>query len=398
MQEKVPFAELAGRMRRFYDLMDRENPGWETAVIFGKINQYYFTGTMQDGMLLIPRDRDPVFFVRRSHERAVAESDFPDIRPMKSFRDAAGEAGTRFDQVFLEMELVPLALFLRFRKYFPFRETAPLDTTILKVRALKSPFELGLLERSGALHQKVLEEDVPGLLQAGMSEAEFGVELYRAMVREGHHGLVRFGMFDTEIVAGQLGFGESSIYPTYFDGPGGAYGLGAATPVLGSRERRLKPGDLVFIDTGFGIDGYHTDKTMTYMFGKPLPGEAIAAHTRCVEIQDKMASLLKPGNTPEQVYTTVTEELDEEFRKNFMGFADRRVLFLGHGVGLQVDEYPVISKGYQEPFQEGMVIALEPKKGIPGVGMVGIENTYIVTPSGGRSITGTSKGLIPVFP
>jgi Xaa-Pro aminopeptidase len=397
MQEKVPLAELVERMRRFCNLMDRENPDWETAVIFGKINQYYFTGTMQDGMLLIPRGRDPVFFVRRSLERAVAESNFPDILPMKSFRDAAGKAGTRFDQVFLEMELVPLALFGRFRNYFPFRETAPLDSTILKVRALKSPFELALLERSGELHRKVLEEDVPGLLQAGMSEAEFGADLFRAMVREGHHGLVRFGMFDTEIVAGQLGFGESSIYPTYFDGPGGAYGLGAATPVLGSRDRRLKPGDLVFIDTGFGVEGYHTDKTMTYMFEKPQTGEAIAAHTRCVEIQDKMASLLKPGNTPEQVYATITEELDEEFRKNFMGFGDRRVQFLGHGVGLQIDEYPVISKGYQEPFQEGMVVALEPKKGISGVGMVGIENTYIVTPSGGRCITGTSKGLIPVY-
>lgn len=94
MQELVPFRELEGRMRRFIDLMDQENPSWETACIFGKLNQYYFTGTMQDGMLYIPRNSKPVFFVRRSYERAVTESAFPDIRPMNSFRDAAQVTGT----------------------------------------------------------------------------------------------------------------------------------------------------------------------------------------------------------------------------------------------------------------------------------------------------------------
>ncbi len=80
-----------------------------------------------------------------------------------------------------------------------------------------------------------------------------------------------------------------------------------------------------------------------------------------------------------------------------MGFGDRRVNFLGHGVGLQVDEQPVIAKGFDEPLQEGMAIALEPKKGIRGVGLVGIEDTFLVTPQGGRSLTGQNPGLIPVY-
>ncbi len=397
MQELVPFRELEGRMRRFIDLMDQENPSWETACIFGKLNQYYFTGTMQDGMLYIPRNSKPVFFVRRSYERAVTESAFPDIRPMNSFRDAAQVTGTCSGTVYLEMERVPLALYSRFLKYFPFRDVQPLDLQVSMVRAVKSAFELALLERAGKQHRYVLEDRVPALLSAGMSEANLGGELYAEMVRQGHHGIVRFGMFDTEIIIGQLGFGESSLYPTYFDGPGGAYGMGPAAPVLGSRDRLLASGDLVFIDTGFGVDGYHTDKTMTYMFGSPIPGHAIEAHQRCVVIQDEIASLLKPGNSPSAIYSAIMDGLDEDFLKNFMGFGDRRVRFLGHGVGLQVDELPVISRGFDEPLQEGMVFAVEPKKGIPGVGMVGIENTYIVTPGGGRCITGGSKGLIPVF-
>jgi Xaa-Pro aminopeptidase len=82
--------------------------------------------------------------------------------------------------------------------------------------------------------------------------------------------------------------------------------------------------------------------------------------------------------------------------KNFMGFGSRRANFLGHGVGLQIDEPPVLAEGFDEPLAEGMALALEPKKGVPGVGMVGTENTYVVTAQGGRSLTGKNPGLILV--
>ncbi|HUU74864.1 MAG TPA: Xaa-Pro peptidase family protein [Methanoregulaceae archaeon] len=384
-------------MKRFKARMDIKDPDWEMVVIIGKINQYYFTGTMQDGMLLIPRDEEAVLWVRRSFERAQIESLFPSIRPMNSYRDAAEGIGHFPDTVYLETELVPLALLQRFRKYFPFREVEPVDTDVVKVRAVKSAYELALMEKAGRIHRRVLEDLIPDLLREGMSEAEFGSEVYSVLVREGHHGIVRFGMFETEIEVGQLGFGESSIYPTYFNGPGGCYGMGPAVPILGSRERTLKQGDLVFIDNACGVEGYQTDKTMNYMFGKPLPEEAIEVHHQCVDIQRRMASLLKPGIAPSQIFEITMDELSPEFQKNFMGFGDRRVNFLGHGVGLLVDELPVIAKGFDEPLEEGMVLALEPKKGISGVGMVGIENTFAVTPMGGRSLTGDSAGLIPVW-
>jgi Xaa-Pro aminopeptidase len=104
--------------------------------------------------------------------------------------------------------------------------------------------------------------------------------------------------------------------------------------------------------------------------------------------------MLKPGVTPEYIYTTIMESLKPKFLENFMGFGNRRASFLGHGTGLQVDDLPVISKGSIEPLEEGMTIALEPKKGIKGIGMVGIENTFVVTPQGGRSITGHHPGLM----
>ncbi|MGE5557515.1 MAG: M24 family metallopeptidase [Bacillota bacterium] len=397
MEKRVPLTELQSRLDRFRDRMGADNPDWEIAVVFSKINQYYFTGTMQDGMLIIPRNGEATYWVRRSFERARDESLFGLIKPMGSFRDAAGSAGKLPGAVYLETEIVPLALYQRFRKYFPFESAKPMDMQIAAVRAVKSPYELALMGKAGEIHRRVLEERIPTALKEGMSEADLIAELFTILLREGHHGLLRFAMFDTEVGLGQIGFGESSIYPIYFNGPGGNYGMSPAVPILGSRERKLKKGDLVFIDIGCGVDGYHTDKTMTYMFGKPLPDEVISVHRKCVDIQHEIAGMLKPGAVPERIYRTVMGGLSEEFLVNFMGFGSRRVKFLGHGIGLQIDELPVIAEGFAEPLREGMVLAVEPKKGIEHIGMVGVENTFLVTPEGGKCLTGDHPGLMPVY-
>lgn len=394
---QVPLSELTQRMQRFRMRMDAEQPLWELAAFFGRVNQYYFTGTMQDGVLLVPCDADAVFCVRRSYERAVEESLFPNLRPMRKFSDAFPFVPAAARRVIhLETELVPLALAQRFRKYFACQEFASLDAQAARVRALKSTYELNLMERCGAMHRRVMEELVPQMLREGMNEAELACELYSVLVREGHQGTVRFGMFNVDIAVAQLGFGENSLYPTSFDGPGGCRGISPAAPVLGSRERKLTRGDLVFVDVGCAMDGYHSDKTMTYMFGHPLQDEVIAVQRRCEELERTLAARLKPGAIPSEIHAEVMSGLDAEFQKNFMGFGNRRVNFLGHGLGLQIDEPPVLAEGFDEPLADGMVLAIEPKKGISGVGMVGIENTYLVTPQGGRSFTGNHHGLMLV--
>jgi Xaa-Pro aminopeptidase len=395
--EKVPLSELEARISSFRNMMAVSNPEWEIAAIFSKINQYYFTGTMQDGMLIIPREGEPTLWVRRSYERSQDESLFPSIKPMKSFRDAKKEFKTLPDTVYLETEVVPLALYQRFNKHFPFKDFKPVDQQLATVRAVKSDYELSLMRKSGKIHQRVAEDLLPDMLQEGMSEADLAVTIFKTLVEEGHDGLTRFGMFDNEMVVGHVGFGDSSIYPTYFDGASGTRGLSPAAPVLGSRQRKLKKGDLVFVDVGCAFNGYNTDKTMTYMFGSSLPQHAIETHHKCVEIQNEIAKMLKPGAIPSQIYHRIMDNLDEDFLENFMGFGPRKVKFLGHAIGLLIDELPVIAERFDQPLQEGMVFAVEPKNGIAGVGMVGIENTFIVTPRGGECITGDNPGLVPVF-
>jgi len=393
---KVPAAELNDRMTRFRERMDKHQPGWEMAGITAKVPLYYFTGTMQDGLLLIPRDGDATFWVRMSYERAQEESLFPDIRAMRSYRDIAAALKKIPQTVYLETELMPIAQFQRIKKHLPFAHVLPVDAEVGAVRAKKSPYELKLMEHAGKIHRRVLEDLVPGMLNDGMDEATLICDLYSVMVREGHQGLIRFGGFN-EMLLGQIGFGTSSLCPTCTDTPGGVAGLHASSPQMGSPHRKLKKGDLVVIDIGCGYKGYQTDKTQSYMFGRPIPDAAIEQHHRCVQIQDEVASMLKPGAVPSEIYRTVMGGLEPEFLKNFMGYGNRRVKFLGHGIGLWIDETPVIAEGFDEPLEEGMVLAIEPKKGIPHVGLVGIENTFAVTPHGGRSLTGKNKGLIEVF-
>lgn len=394
---KTPITELDSRMSRFSQTMDVHNPGWKLAVVFSKVNLFYFTGTMQDGMLLITRDQGAVFWVRRSYERAINESLFRQISPMESFRDAAAAYPEIPGTIYIETEYVPVAFLNRFRKYFPFTEVRPLDQIIAAVRSVKSYYELNIMKRCGEMHRMVLEERVPLILSEGMSEVDLAGKLYAEMLDLGHHGIARFGMPDTEIAIGHIAFGESSLYPTSFNGPGGNYGMSPAVPMLGNRNRKLKKGDLVFIDIGFGIDGYHTDKTMVYIFGEKPDADLLSQHNACVDIQDRLAEHLKPGIIPSVLYEETMNSLSQDFLTNFMGFGSRQVKFLGHGIGLVIDEIPVIAKGFDDPFQENMVMALEPKKGIAGRGMVGIENTFLVTPGGGKCITGSSRGLLSVL-
>ncbi len=396
MHSYVPLDELENRMNRFHLLMDETNPEWEIAIIFSKINLYYFTGTMQDGMLVIPRGKEACFWVRKSFERAKNESYFPKILPMRSYRDASTTFQAVPAIVYLETEQVPIALFERIRKHFPFREVKAIDSLIQQLRSVKSQYELDQMQQAGEIHRHVLEHIVPTILRKGMSETDLTAEIFSRMLEEGHHGIVRFGTFESEILLGLVAFGENSLCPTYLDSPGGTAGQSPAVPLFGSSKRKLQTGDLVFVDIGCGFNGYHTDKTMTYVFGGELPDEVVSIHHRCVKIQDSIIPLLKPGVIPSEIYRTITGALDTGFQENFMGFGSRKVQFLGHGIGLEIAEDPVIARGFDKPLEENMVIALEPKKGIAGIGMVGTENTFRVTETGGESLTGDHPGLLQV--
>jgi Xaa-Pro aminopeptidase len=168
---------------------------------------------------------------------------------------------------------------------------------------------------------------------------------------------------------------------------------------MGSAEVKWTAGKPLIIDNGFTLAGYMTDKTQVYWLGdiENMPENAIEAHTFCIDLQDQSSALLRPGILPSEIWNQCLAKVERSQWKNgFMGLGPNKVSFIGHGIGLAIDEYPVLTNGFDYPLEAGMTIALEPKIGISGFGMVGVENTFEVTPSGGKCLTGENFDIISV--
>jgi Xaa-Pro aminopeptidase len=389
-------AELEARRAAILGMLDALHPGYTLAAVTGKINQYYLTGTVQEGIFLLRPNGSYGFFVRKSLERALDESPLKNIYPMRSYQEAAAVFGAEAGNLLVEAETLPLAALERLKKYFRFDAVTSMENAFRAVRAVKTPYEIMVMEASGAAHRALMEAVIPGLLREGLSEAEFSAAVFYEMVKLGHHGASRYFRLGAEVAGGQFAFGENSLYPTCFDGPAGHKGLCPASPVLGRRDRFLQKNDLIFADVSFGVNGYHTDKTQVYYFGKEVPDALLRAQDECLDIERRLADMLTPGAIPSEIYRRIYETIPEEKRRNFMGCEKNAVSFLGHGVGLHVDEYPVIAKGFDLPLAENVVMALEPKRALPGIGLVGVEDTYVVTKAGGRCLTGGGKPIIRV--
>ena len=390
-----PTAEiLEERIHKLFEHLRKAGEAFDTAMIIGKVNQYYFTGTMQDGVLVLRREGTAAFFVRKSYDRAKMESPLDFIYKMNTYKDMRSVLPEDLGSTYVDTEVVPVALLERIRKYFVLGEIHSIDRILLGLRAVKSEYELTFIRESGKQHRYVLETLVPEILREGMSEIDFAGELYMRMLKLGHHGVSRFSMFQIEMIIGQLGFGDTSIYPTSFDGPGGMLGMSPAVPLLGRRDRYLRKGDIVFADIGYGIMGYHSDKTQVYSFGAPPAPEVLGIHGACLDVMRKAEGMLRPGKLPADIYRECMSGLPECLSKNFMGYGNEGVRFLGHGVGLQIDEFPVIANSRSGPLMENMVIALEPKCGIEGVGTVGCEETYVIKKDGPECLTGGAREII----
>ena len=205
--------------------------------------------------------------------------------------------------------------------------------------------------------------------------------------------------YGEEIFLGHVAAGDSGNYPSGFNGPLGLRGEHPASAFMGNANKVWQMGEPLMLDIGFQLDGYHTDKTQAYFAGPEATktDEIRMAHDFCIELQEWMCATAKPGVTPEELYVHCIEQADKRgFGEGFMGLDENQVPFVGHGIGLTIDEFPPIAKGFNQPLEQGMVIALEPKQGIRGVAMVGVENTFEITQDGCRCITGDTYDMTTI--
>ncbi len=398
----LPKEELDLRKKRLFHMLALYAPEAGGILIFNRVSIYHLSGTLASGVLWIPLTGEPVLLCRRAMERAKLESRLSRIVEFRSYRDIAPllkEAGSPLsDTIAVQAGGLPWDMGQKLTAALPSAiKMVPGDMALAMTRAKKTPWELDILRKAGTLHHKALYTLLPKKIAPGMTEQEIAHRLWEIFFAHGHGGILRMGNFGEECFLGHIAAGDSANYPSAYNGPVGLKGTHPAIPFMGSAEKIWQKNEPLVCDTGFCLDGYITDKTQVYWSGseKSIPQKVLKAHGFCKEIQHWLAEHLVPGTHFEELYIQVMEMAKARgMEDGFMSLGKNKVRFLGHGTGLVIDEFPVIAEKIKIPVEEGMVLALEPKFGISNIGMTGVENTFEVTATGAKPITGENFGIV----
>ena len=373
--EYVPREELERRWMRVRRFMD-----CDALVVLQNVDQFYLSGTVADGVLWFPLEGEPIFAVRKSVSRARVESALENVVAFRSYRELVDLIPSTSGALGLEFDVVPVAVHQQMVRAFPGRQFVDASMTLRKARSVKTDFEVKQIRQAARMVDKAFI-DIPGQLREGIREFELGARIEYVMRMEGHQGFTRLRRFNMEIHYGAVSFGDTSAYPHSFDGPVGVRGLYPAVPLMGSRKK-LTRGDPVMVDIVGGYGGYIADGSRSYSLGQPS-AMVRDTHTFILELNDWLEDQLKPGSIPSEIYAKAHERIaGTTYAPHFMGAAENQVRFIAHGVGLELDELPVIAPGFDEPLESGVVLAVEPKVFYPGLGGAGVENTYAITESG----------------
>jgi Xaa-Pro dipeptidase len=392
--EKVPAEEIHQRLKKFQaDLAAHDLDG---ALLFQNVDIFYFTGTIQSSILFIPRQSDPILMVQKGFQRVREESPLKNILAINGKSHLGGTLHDfgirRIERVGLEMDVLPAHLYLWLGESFPHCRFVDVSGLIRKQRMIKSPYETDQIRKAARiLHQGYME--IQGFIKEGVSELEIDGRLAFIARREGHMGILRMRGWNQEMTYAHVLSGESGSVVSFLNSPHGGSGN---TPAMaqGAGFRQLRKNEPIGIDFGVGINGYLADQFRTFVIGD-LPPDLEKAHRCSREIHDLFAREALPGVPCAHLYAVAKDfALQAGLGECFMGHGEGQVRFIGHGLGLEIDEFPVIAPTFEEELAEGMVIAFEPKFVFPGKGVVGMEDDYVVTSSGVERLTLTEQVLI----
>ncbi|MBN1103812.1 MAG: aminopeptidase P family protein [Deltaproteobacteria bacterium] len=394
--EKVPKQEIEGRTARFQAFLAESH--LDGAFILQNADLYYFSGTIQSSVLFIPRAGDPVLMVHKGLQRAREESPLEQVFSVNGrggIPDALKRAGiSRLGHVGMEMDVVPASLYLWYGKAFPECRFEDISEGIRRVRMVKSPYEVDQIRKATRILHKGYEE-IKAFIREGMTELEVDGRLSLIARREGHMGILRMRGWNQEMTYAHVLSGDSGSVVSFLNSPHGGSGN---TPAMaqGAGFRRIGRNEPIGIDFGVGVNGYLSDQFRTLVIGD-IPDDMKRAHDCSGDILRLLATEAKPGTLWSDLYDKAVNMAEEAgLGPFFMGHGEGQVRFIGHGFGLEIDEFPILTAGFHEKLEEGMVMAIEPKFIFPGRGVVGMEDDYLVTSSGLERLTITPQELIHI--
>jgi len=394
--ETVPAQEIEYRIKNFQKCL--QEMGLDGAFILQNADLFYFSGTIQSSVLFIPCQGEPILMVQKAFERTRKES------PLKNIMSATGRGQIKkvlkdfgflgHSKIGLEMDVLPINLFSRYQQIFPDVEWSDVSDAILRLRMIKTPYEVKQI-RSAAkiLHKGYME--IKEIIREGMTELEVDGHLALIARREGHMGVLRMRGWNQEMTYAHVLSGGNGAITSFLDSPHGGRGN---TPAMaqGASFRRIERNEPIGIDYGVGINGYVADQFRTLVIGE-LPDDLKRAHDFSLEIHSLFIKEAKPGISCSDLYHLISKKVQKtDLKEYFNGYGEGKVRFIGHGLGLEIDEYPILTPRFNQKLEPGMVIALEPMFVFPDRGIIGLEDDYLVTAAGVERLTLTEQTVLTI--
>jgi len=362
--------EIKLRRSKLCEKMKEQNI--DACLVSAKINLFYLTGKIYDGYFYLTQGGETLLFVKRmiefQNEKVFA------IRKPEQIMELILQEGLEIPKrIMLEDDYCSAAEWLRLSKVFP--DAEPVSSIVRQVRAVKTDYEVSQLTQSAAKHS-ILYNKIKEIYKPNMTDLELSAEIEKQARLLGHLGIFRVFGSSMEIFMGSILAGDNAQNLSPYDFALGGAGMHPSIPV-GLNGTKLKDGMTVMVDMSGNFTGYITDMSRVFSIGE-VPQKAYDLHQINLEILNELSHLGKEGISCGELYEKAISMVENYgVWEYYMGNV-QRTKFVGHGVGLEINETPVLSKGNKTLLQKGMVIAIEPKFVLPGTGAVGNENTYLV--------------------
>lgn len=364
--------------------------GIDAILVSDNANLYYTSGRVFSGYTYITADGETTYFVKRPV--GLKGDNVKYIRKPEQILETLGDKKPA--SVALELDVTAYSDILRLSKAFGDAHVENGSAIMRQCRAVKTPFEQSLIKESG-VHHDMAYSRIKSLYTTGMTDVELQIEIERVLRCEGCLGQFRISGGSMELFMGNILCGDNADNPTPYDFAMGGAGLDPSLPV-GCNGSEIKRGNTVMVDMCGNFTGYMTDMTRVYYVGE-LDELAAKAHQLSIDMHRRLQQEGKPGVEAKTLYE-ITIQMAEEagMTEYFMGHA-QKAGFIGHGVGIEINEAPVLAPRSRDILEEGNVIAVEPKFVIPHVGAVGVENTYIVRSTGLERVTNSPEEITELY-
>ncbi|MGD8228834.1 MAG: Xaa-Pro peptidase family protein [Desulfobacteraceae bacterium] len=391
---RVPAREIHRRKAAIQ--RELQESGMDGLFIVQRVDLFYFSGTAQNGFLYMPAEGEALLCIKKYMPRAQKESPLENIVEVGSINDIPGLISDYFGNLprtlGLEFDVLPVRDFNFYRGRLPVKDYVDGSPLIHKVRMIKSSWEIEQMDRTAQLSQKTFEY-MKSTIRPGFTEMEFAGMFETFARRLGHGAKMRVRDYQTEGYPWHILSGKSGGMVGLLDSPASGEGTSVAFP-CGAGNKLLVAHEPIMIDFTSVLNGYHLDETRMFAIDA-MPDRAMKASQATIHIHDAVLERVKPGITVGELFEISTSEAKSlGYEEQYLGPPGYKVTFIGHGLGLELIEPPIIAKGREDPLVPGMTFALEPKMVFEEEFAAGVESAVLVTDSGCRLI---SKVPVEIF-